>query len=92
MEGITKIEYRVPKQDRAGNIIPGEYRSEIHTKTVYDPKIISDDKIFDKGTKAASELSQQVPEGATTIDNIDIDGISFRVYIRDGVVKNFHPN
>jgi len=92
VDGITTIKYRVPKRDRAGNIIPGEFRAEVHTKTVYDPKKISDDDIFKKGTKAANELNQRAPATGSLIDNVVVDGISFRVYIRDGVVTNFHPN
>ena len=81
VNGITRIKYRVPKRDRAGNIIPGEFRSETHTKTVYDSKVISDDDIFKKGTKAANELFQRAPKKGTLIDNVVVDGISFRIYI-----------
>ncbi|UUD65964.1 CdiA family toxin C-terminal domain-containing protein [Pseudomonas seleniipraecipitans] len=40
VKGITNIEYQIPAYDRAGNVIG--YKAKEFTKTVYDPKVFSD--------------------------------------------------
>jgi len=52
VEGIATIEYQIPAYDRAGNV--AGYKDKSFTKTVYDPKIFFDQKIFDLGQQAAA--------------------------------------
>jgi len=52
VKGIANIEYQIPAYDRAGNVIG--YKAKEFTKTVYDPKIFSDQKILDLGQQAAA--------------------------------------
>lgn len=40
VNGISEIKYQIPAYDRAGNVTG--YKSEVFTKTVYDPKVFTD--------------------------------------------------
>ncbi|RQW63623.1 RHS repeat-associated core domain-containing protein [Vibrio viridaestus] len=89
MEGISQVEYQIPSFDREGNMTG--YKNKVFTKTLYDPNVISDDKIYDLGVKAAeSGYSQAVSQGLSAYSAI-ADGIKIRVYIRNSQVDNFHP-
>ncbi|OPE11347.1 hypothetical protein APA63_20775, partial [Pseudomonas aeruginosa] len=91
VKGITTIEYQIPAYDRAGNVIG--YKAQPFTKTVYDPKVISDQKVLDLGQQAAaSGYVKAVASGDRYYDST-AGGITFRVYLdeRTGVVLNFHP-
>lgn len=91
VKGITNIEYQIPAYDRAGNVIG--YKAKEFTKTVYDPKIFSDQKILDLGQQAAaSGYRGALSKGVTQYD-ATAGGVSFRVYLdkATGAVTNFHP-
>ncbi|HCE7438978.1 TPA: DUF637 domain-containing protein, partial [Pseudomonas aeruginosa] len=91
VKGITTIEYQIPAYDRAGNVIG--YKAQPFTKTVYDPKVISDQKVLDLGQQAAaSGYVKAVASGDRYYDST-AGGITFRVYLdeRTGAVLNFHP-
>ncbi|MFO6123354.1 CdiA family toxin C-terminal domain-containing protein, partial [Pseudomonas aeruginosa] len=91
VKGITTIEYQIPAYDRAGNVIG--YKAQPFTKTVYDPKVISDQKVLDLGRQAAaSGYVKAVASGDRYYDST-AGGITFRVYLdeRTGAVLNFYP-
>lgn len=91
VEGITTIEYQIPAYDRAGNV--AGYKDKSFTKTVYDPKIFSDQKIFDLGQQAAATgYKDALSKGITQYD-ATAGGVTFRVYLdkNTGTVTNFHP-
>lgn len=91
VKGITNIEYQIPAYDRAGNVIG--YKAKEFTKTVYDPKVFSDQKILDLGQQAAaSGYRGALSKGVTQYD-ATAGGVSFRVYLdkATGAVTNFHP-
>lgn len=67
VKGITNIEYQIPAYDRAGNVIG--YKAKEFTKTVYDPKVFSDQKILDLGQQAAaSGYRGALSKGVTQYD------------------------
>ncbi|PHM35693.1 Toxin CdiA [Xenorhabdus mauleonii] len=91
VKGITQIEYQIPSKDRAGNITG--LKAQIFTKTVYDPKIFSDQKMLELGQQAVSKgyekaISQGVREYESTAG-----GVKFQVYLdkETGRVTNFFP-
>lgn len=89
--GITTIRYQIPAYDRAGNIVG--FKDKVFPKTVYDPKMFSDQKIIDLGQQAAaSGYVDALSKGLGQYDSV-AGGITFRVYLdrRTGTVTNFHP-
>ncbi|WP_275669912.1 CdiA family toxin C-terminal domain-containing protein [Photorhabdus luminescens] len=91
VNGITEIKYQIPAYDRAGNVIG--YKEKPFTKTVYDPKIISDQKMIELGQQAASSgYKEAIAKGLSAYDG-KAGGITFRIYIdKDtGSINNFHP-
>ncbi|WP_309509019.1 CdiA family toxin C-terminal domain-containing protein [Pseudomonas mosselii] len=91
VNGITNFVYQIPAYDRAGNVVG--YKAKEFTKTVYDPKIFSDQKILDLGQQAAaSGYKDALSKGVTQFD-ATAGGVSFRVYLdrATGAVTNFHP-
>ncbi|ARU55417.1 hypothetical protein OLMES_1339 [Oleiphilus messinensis] len=91
-EGITQYRYGYKKQDRAGNYT-GEIKEYKMPKTVYDPKIYSDDEMYSIGLKAAKkEYQSAITEGKTAY-TAEQNGITFRVYLdrASKEITNFHP-
>lgn len=93
--GITKIEYQIPAKDRAGNFT-GDYKgngSKPFTKTIYDPKIFTDQQMLELGQQAASSGYKQAIARGERAYNATAGGVTFRVYIdpKTGTVTNFHP-
>ncbi|MBJ9978338.1 hypothetical protein IAE35_23210 [Pseudomonas sp. S75] len=91
LKGITTIEYQIPAYDRAGNVIG--YKTQPFTKTVYNLKVISDQKVLDLGQQAAANgYLKAVASGDRHYDST-AGGITFRVYVaeRTGTVLNSHP-
>ena len=69
------------------------YRSQEFTKTVYDPKVISDQRILDLGQQAAaSGYKEAMTKGIRTYDGV-AGGVKFRIYldVDTGRVRDFHP-
>lgn len=50
--GITTVRYQIPAYDRAGNV--DGFKNKVFTKTVYDPKVFTDQKMLDLGQQAAA--------------------------------------
>ncbi|WP_447755349.1 two-partner secretion domain-containing protein [Pseudomonas nicosulfuronedens] len=91
VKGVTTIEYQIPAYDRAGNVVG--YKTQPFTKTVYDPKVISDQKVLDLGQQAASSgYKDALSKGLSQYD-ATAGGVTFRVYLdkATGTVTNFHP-
>ncbi|EYU13924.1 CdiA family toxin C-terminal domain-containing protein, partial [Photorhabdus aegyptia] len=94
MKGITDISYQLPKKDRTGKIIEGEYKGgKPLTKTVYDPKVFSDQKMLELGQQAASSgYKQAISQGRREYKST-AGGVTFQVYLdqETGRVMNFFP-
>jgi filamentous hemagglutinin len=91
LAGITTVRYQIPSYDRAGNVIG--FKGKVFLKTVYDPKVFTDQKILDLGQQAAAggykdALSKELGQYESVAG-----GVTFRVYLdkATGAVTNFHP-
>ncbi|MGM3174135.1 CdiA family toxin C-terminal domain-containing protein, partial [Dickeya lacustris] len=93
VNGITEVKYLIPTKDRAGNLT-GDYKATPETKTIYDPKIFSDQKILELGQQAAANGYKEAMSSPNGTANVTAGGISFRIYVdkSTGTVRNFHPN
>jgi Bacterial EndoU nuclease len=91
VNGIKQIEYKIPAYDRYGNVTG--YKSETFRKTVYDPKLFSDQKILDLGQQAAAKGYSQAISNGFREYTAEAGGIQFRVYLdgKTGAVTNFFP-
>ncbi|WP_411386776.1 filamentous hemagglutinin N-terminal domain-containing protein [Pseudomonas sp. MPB03] len=89
--GISTVSYQIPSYDRAGNLTG--YKDKLFTKTVYDPGVISEQKIFELGRQAAAEGYINAMTRGMTAYNGEAGGVKFRVYLdpTTGTVRNFHP-
>lgn len=89
--GISTIKYQVPSYDRAGNVTG--YKAEVFTKTVYDPKVITEQKMLELGQQAAADGYVNAMTRGMNAYNGEAGGIKFRVYLdpTTGTVRNFHP-
>ncbi|WP_083450798.1 PrsW family glutamic-type intramembrane protease [Peribacillus butanolivorans] len=88
IEGVHEIEYGLPKLDREGKIIPGELKKVSHPKTVYDPKIISDEQMLKWGEEAMKNGKIVGREKVGVASN----GLKFRGFVDDsGKITNFFP-
>ncbi|WP_338803386.1 hemagglutinin repeat-containing protein [Xenorhabdus griffiniae] len=92
VKGITHIKYQVPTKDRAGNF-DGGYKKEILEKTVYDPKVFSDQKMVELGQKAAANGYRDAVSSGQREYMATADGVKFQVYLdqKTGTVTNFFP-
>lgn len=91
VKGITQIEYRIPTKDAAGNLT-GNYKgngAEPFKKTVYDPKIYTDQKMLDLGQQAAAKGYKDAMASKSGQANATVDGVTFRIYVdkSTGTVK-----
>ncbi|QNA88417.1 RHS repeat protein [Massilia sp. Dwa41.01b] len=99
--GITTYEYLIPKRlpngaiekDALGNIVYKSPGKNPPTKTVYDPNVFPDQKIFDLGRKAAADGYHAARANGLQQYDAKAGGITFRVYIdpKTGEITNFHP-
>ena len=76
-------------------ILLSKYKSPIKplVKTVYDPSIISDDKILEWGQQAVAQgIENAIANGKREFTE-KVNGVSFRVYIDEKTkqVTNFFP-
>ncbi|BDH46948.1 hypothetical protein TUM12370_29920 [Salmonella enterica subsp. enterica serovar Choleraesuis] len=93
VNGITEVKYLVPTKNRDGSLT-GEYKAAPETKTIYDPKVFSDEKILKLGQQAAANGFKEAMNSPNGTANVISGGISFRIYVdkSTGIVRNFHPN
>lgn len=53
ISGIKEVRYEIPKKGKDGNpLVPPEYKVVKTSKTIYDPKIISDKQMAQWGQEA----------------------------------------
>lgn len=93
VKGISEVVYQVPKKNREGNIIPGEFKDKPYVKTVYDPKVFSDQKMLDLGQQAASNgYKDAISQGRREYQST-AGGVKFQVYLdqETGRITNFFP-
>lgn len=93
--GIMYIEYKIPaKHPQTGEIT--HYKgngAQPFKKTIYDPKIFSDQKILELGQKAAANGYKNALDKKLQSYDAMSEGITFRVYLdkETKMVTNFHP-
>lgn len=89
--GLSEITYGRDSLDRTGQAVGiKEFGSP---KTVYDPSIISTDKMFNTGREAAAKGYNQARSDGNRAYSASHDGITFRIYLDETLttVTNFHP-
>lgn len=91
INGISQVKYQVPAYDRAGNVVG--YKAKIQIKTIYNPKIFSDQKMLELGQKASISGFRDAMSKELDAYDSHAGGVTFRVYIdkTTGLVHNFHP-
>ncbi|WP_249032353.1 DUF6862 domain-containing protein [Tenebrionicola larvae] len=95
VKGITQVQYEIPTKDAAGNMA-GKYKgndSKPFEKTIYDPKIFTDERMLQLGQQAAAiGYTNAIKNGLQAYD-AKAGGVTFRVYIdqKTGIVSNFYP-
>ncbi len=102
IEGIYEVEYQIPSlqrtekdksifepiKDPEGNVVGKRVNDP---KTIYDPNIISNEKIYNWG-KAALEPQIQAGNVKNGIVKGELDGLKFIGFVdEDGKIKNFYP-
>ncbi|MBQ9115771.1 MAG: EndoU domain-containing protein, partial [Clostridia bacterium] len=95
VDGIEVIEYRLPMKDMSGEIIPGEFKNKVFTKTVYDPAKMSTEEFLDRGLQAANNAAKQSPSGKLPREWVGVDdsGVTWRGYcdLIEDKVTSFFP-
>lgn len=91
VKGITQITYQIPAYDRAGKVIG--YKAAELPKTIYDPKVFTDQKMLDLGQRASAIGYKEAMVSKNGTANAIVEGITFRIYVdkNTGMVRNFHP-
>ena len=89
LSGIYNITYQVPSLDKAGQITG--YKAKKFQKTVYDPRFFPDSYVLEIGQNAASKGYKRAMKDGLRQYSLEIEGVSFRIYLDNGVVTNFHP-
>ncbi|MCI4181381.1 VENN motif pre-toxin domain-containing protein, partial [Dickeya dianthicola] len=90
-KGITQIIYQVPSYDRAGKVTG--YKAAELPKTIYDPKVFTDQKMLELGQEAAANGYEAAMKQGQQAYDAQAGGVTFRVYIdkNTGMINNFHP-
>lgn len=94
MEGVEQIFYSIPKKDKSGKPT-GEYKATQRKKTVYDPKIISNEKYIKFGIEAANNAAKAMENGKLGREwsGNDSQGVSWHGYCdKNGNITSFYPN
>ncbi|WP_145932024.1 DUF637 domain-containing protein [Yersinia bercovieri] len=91
VRGITHVKYQIPAKDRTGNTVG--YKAEIFEKTIYDPKIFSDEKMLILGQQAAANGYQSAKALGAREYKAESNGVKFQVFLdqNSGAVINFFP-
>ncbi|HEN3281881.1 TPA: hemolysin/hemagglutinin-like protein HecA precursor, partial [Yersinia enterocolitica] len=76
---------------RAGKVIG--YKAAELPKTIYDPKVFTDQKMLDLGQRASAIGYKDAMISKNGTANAIVEGITFRIYVdkNTGMVRNFHP-
>ncbi|MBQ4797047.1 hypothetical protein F9U41_23805, partial [Pectobacterium versatile] len=78
-KGITQIIYQVPSYDRAGKVTG--YKAAELPKTIYDPKVFTDQKMLELGQEAAANGYEAAMKQGQQAYDAQAGGVTFRVYI-----------
>ncbi|MGP6381712.1 CdiA family toxin C-terminal domain-containing protein, partial [Yersinia bercovieri] len=91
VRGISHVKYQIPAKDRTGNTVG--YKAEIFEKTIYDPKIFSDEKMLILGQQAAANGYQSAKALGAREYKAESNGVKFQVFLdqNSGAVINFFP-
>lgn len=101
IEGIYEIEYQIPSlqannldrsvlepiYDSSGKVMG---KKVYEPKTVYDPNIISDEKMYNWGKRALEKemLTKGIWDGQV---QGELNGLKFVGYVKNGELSNFYP-
>lgn len=96
--GVTEVKYKIPAKNSDQSFLVDEhnnlvYQENFFTKTVYDPKIYSDNHMFRLAQDAAaSGYSNAIAKGYTTY-TAKSQGVLFKIFIDEstGHVRNVIP-
>ncbi|MBU8895429.1 CdiA family toxin C-terminal domain-containing protein [Corallococcus sp. M34] len=91
IQGVQRVHYQVAALDAAGQPA-GTWKAKIFEKTVYDPKVISNEQYLQWGRQAAAEAQA---EGRLSREwsGTTPEGIRMRGYLDDsGAVRSFFPD
>ncbi|HAQ41164.1 MAG TPA: hypothetical protein DCM73_10260 [Clostridiales bacterium] len=94
VKGVEIVEYQMPKLDKTGTPIPGEYQSgRPFTKSIYDPKVISDEVFVNRGIEAANNALSNSADGILPRiwSGVDSHGVTWRGYFENGSITSFYP-
>lgn len=93
IKGVYEINYQIPALDAAQNSIKGQYKNIPFPKTVYDPKLISNETMVTWGKEAMEQAFSNNTISGRVIDGIAKNGLKFRGYIDEatGEITNFFP-
>ncbi|WP_328592337.1 DUF637 domain-containing protein [Yersinia alsatica] len=91
VKGITHVKYQIPAKDRTGNTVG--YKADIFEKTLYDPKVFSDEKMLMLGQQAAANGYHSARDSGVREYRAESSGIKFQVFLdqHSGTVINFFP-
>ncbi|HZG18194.1 MAG TPA: polymorphic toxin-type HINT domain-containing protein [Candidatus Bathyarchaeia archaeon] len=93
--GLYEIKYRVPAMTYGpgGKLVPtGQFREIKDPKTVYDPKVYSDEQIIQWGKEAMQEGLESNRVTGRVIVGYAPNGMRFTGYVDDGQITNFFPS
>ena len=90
--GVSHIKYQIPAMEKGQ--LTSNYKATVFEKTVYDPKIWSDEKVFELSKKAAAQgLINPANNGKYRFSET-VEGMKFSIYLNKnnrGIVTNIHP-
>ncbi|HAB8811023.1 TPA_asm: transposase [Listeria monocytogenes] len=91
--GVSVVEYRIPELDVKGNPT-GRYKKMIYKKTIYNPKVISDEEYINRGLEAANNATSNPDDGSLPREwtGKDNTGKTWRGYYEDGKITSFYPD
>ncbi|EAD2763168.1 hypothetical protein D3269_14560 [Listeria monocytogenes] len=91
--GVSVVEYRIPELDVKGNPT-GRYKKTIYKKTIYGPKVISDEEYINRGLEAANKATSNLDDGSLPREwtGKDNTGKTWRGYYEDGKITSFYPD
>ena len=92
VKGVYEIVYEIPLKNKKLEYT-GDYKIIKEPKTIYDPVIISNDKILQLGQQAADKgIDNAIANGKREFTET-ANGINFRVYIKPKTktIINFFP-
>ena len=85
IQGVEIIEYQMPKLDRTGTLIPGEYQTGTpKVKTVYDPNVISTNEYLQRGIEVRMNKDFRI------YDHELLSDAHFHVKVLFDMVQDWH--